>query len=596
MAFFEKTVIKLIQSVLSLWKGWVDFAPKFLLAVLAFALLTVFVQLSQSVSRATNVNGVELSYSSQTNDVGSTARVGVKIKNSSGSGKKIQIKKETYWCNGVGGGDGTAKVKCFDHGNAGWDGEFVLAGGQETSTDLSQQIGNNGNCGSAQVDIYVKVDGTTDGPYGGVAFKEPCPSNEKHFECVNDTCVKKDGPGPQSCDSSCGKVTRYKCDANSTCSPFQCKKGDSNCVTSCNRNDPNACKTATKYNTCENQSCVQKTCPVGQTCQTTCNPNDVNACKNQVTKYKCNANNTCAAFQCFPGDVSCVTSCDVNDVNACKSQVTKYKCSTDNTCAAFQCFPGDANCVTSCDVNDVNACKSQVTKYKCSTDNTCAAFQCFPGDANCVTSCDISDSSACKQTYFACDNFTCKKFVGSGTSTCANDDQCKAKTHFECSDNTCKEVAGGGSSDCSNDDQCKPVVNQNTFCDWLFVDPQTGSTGLTVNAQISGHTQNGGTVVQYRFNFGDGTGDTVQSGDKMPHTYTQNGTFVVNGYVIDNRGVQAGGSGACQKVVQVTAPGITPPPPSGKGGVPATGAETLLLPLFSLLGTFGWAIKRIRGN
>jgi hypothetical protein len=30
--------------------------------------------------------------------------------------------------------------------------------------------------------------------------------------------------------------------------------------------------------------------------------------------------------------------------------------------------------------------------------------------------------------------------------------------------------------------------------------------------------------------------------------------------------------------------------------VPSTGAESLFLPLFSLLGTFGWAIKRIRGN
>jgi hypothetical protein len=315
-----------------------------------------------------------------------------------------------------------------------------------------------------------------------------------------------------------------------------------------------------------------------------------------VANYRC--------IQCVPGTAgydACKDKPSCTNDAQCTPQ-TNFFC--DNNYACVSCVPGSAN---------YNDCKNKPT---CSTQDDCkvnsnffcndtkSCVECKPGSANyndCKNKPTCANDDACKtqeQSYYACnDNNTCQKYIGTGTSSCnPGSDDCSY--HNECVGTTCARIKGAyrGGAFCSSDSMCQPVVNQSTYCDWLFVDPQTGNAGVTVNAQLSGHTLNGGSISQYRFSFGDGTGDTVQSGDKLSHTFNQTGTYVVSGAVIDNRGIQAGGSGACQKVVQVVAPGVTPPPPSGKGGVPSTGAESLFLPLFSLLGTFGWAIKRIRGN
>lgn len=319
--------------------------------------------------------------------------------------------------------------------------------------------------------------------------------------------------------------------------------------------------------------------------------------------FYCDVNNY-RCIQCVPGSAgydACKNKPSCTNDAQCTPQ-TNYYC--DNNYACVSCVPGSAN---------YNECKNKPT---CSTQDDCkvnsnfycndtkSCVECKPGSANyndCKNKPSCANDDSCKtqeQSYYACnENNTCQKYNGVGTSSCnPGSDDCSY--HNECVGTTCARIKGAyrGGAFCSSDSMCQPVVNQSTYCDWLFVDPQTGNVGLTVNAQIAGHTINGGSISQYRFNFGDGTGDTVQSSDKLSHSFGQTGTYVISGAVIDNRGIQAGGSGACQKVVQVVPSGVTPPPPTGKGGVPSTGAETILLPLFSLLGTFGWAMKRVRGN
>lgn len=181
-----------------------------------------------------------------------------------------------------------------------------------------------------------------------------------------------------------------------------------------------------------------------------------------------------------------------------------------------------------------------------------------------------------------------------------------------------------------------PTPNQQTFCDNLSVSPLSGTPPTTVTATLTGHTVNGGSITQYQFNFGDGTSTVAQTGNSVQHTYPNVGTYLVNGYVVDNKSQVLGGSASCQKIVQISQTPVPTPTPSGNGGttiinnntnsnsnsntnnnninittggtsttlgtntvtrtrtVPSTGAEVAVFPVLSGLFGLGWKLKRIK--
>ncbi len=92
---------------------------------------------------------------------------------------------------------------------------------------------------------------------------------------------------------------------------------------------------------------------------------------------------------------------------------------------------------------------------------------------------------------------------------------------------------------------------QAVVCDNLTVDHASGTAPFTANFTLSGHTTGGGSVVNYKFDFGDGTTPVGQSSPTISHTFTNPRTFTIKGTVADNLGNIAGGSGSCTQTVTV---------------------------------------------
>lgn len=82
---------------------------------------------------------------------------------------------------------------------------------------------------------------------------------------------------------------------------------------------------------------------------------------------------------------------------------------------------------------------------------------------------------------------------------------------------------GGGSGGHRN----KPPVAR------LSVSPTTGAAPLAVTASGNGSTDSDGTIVQYDWDFGDGS---AASGPSAQHTYATVGEFIVKLTVTDDRG------------------------------------------------------------
>jgi len=91
------------------------------------------------------------------------------------------------------------------------------------------------------------------------------------------------------------------------------------------------------------------------------------------------------------------------------------------------------------------------------------------------------------------------------------------------------------------------------ICESLNVSPTSGNKDLLVTAIVAGADEDG-SIVEYRVNWGDGSGNEYQDNDTFTHTYTRTGKFTVKGWVKDNEGHWTGGSGDCERKVEVTEP------------------------------------------
>jgi PKD repeat protein len=78
----------------------------------------------------------------------------------------------------------------------------------------------------------------------------------------------------------------------------------------------------------------------------------------------------------------------------------------------------------------------------------------------------------------------------------------------------------------------------------LSASPTSGKKPLTVSFNASGSKDpnSGGSIVQYSFNFGDGTAVVTQSAPTISHTYTGATTHVASVTVTDKEGGTASAS------------------------------------------------------
>jgi len=67
--------------------------------------------------------------------------------------------------------------------------------------------------------------------------------------------------------------------------------------------------------------------------------------------------------------------------------------------------------------------------------------------------------------------------------------------------------------------------------------PSEPTAGRTVTFDASASTPNGGTIVSYVWNFGDGTPEVTEADPVTTHVFTSNGTFNVTLTVVDSEGL-----------------------------------------------------------
>jgi parallel beta-helix repeat protein len=89
----------------------------------------------------------------------------------------------------------------------------------------------------------------------------------------------------------------------------------------------------------------------------------------------------------------------------------------------------------------------------------------------------------------------------------------------------------------------------------LTVTPSSGTAPLNVTADASGSRDPDGTIVSYRFDFGDGTVVGPQPGSSATHTYAAAGSYTVQATVTDNGGATA----SATATVTVSTPANQPP-------------------------------------
>src|SRR5690606_13203801 len=104
----------------------------------------------------------------------------------------------------------------------------------------------------------------------------------------------------------------------------------------------------------------------------------------------------------------------------------------------------------------------------------------------------------------------------------------------------------------------------------ISAEPTSGTTPLKVTFSAAGSDDPDGTIVEYRWDFGDGTPVVVDTaGDDVQHTYTEGGTFTATLTVRDDGGKTQSAT------TEITATTANDPPVAVIGAEPTYGKAPL---------------------
>lgn len=93
---------------------------------------------------------------------------------------------------------------------------------------------------------------------------------------------------------------------------------------------------------------------------------------------------------------------------------------------------------------------------------------------------------------------------------------------------------------------------RNVICDSLTASVTSGTAPLAVTFTLAGHVTPTGSIVNYKFDFGDGTTPVAQTASSISHTFTNSGTFTVSGTVADDAGNVSPAVSACSIRISTT--------------------------------------------
>ncbi len=517
------------------WKKWESLAPQILLAFIALVLITIFLPtLAPKATLACPPLGW--------------------LQNGFVTGDLFKPTFNWTWENNSFGGSGL-HVNLYLWNCPARDSSCQSAFGSDTSgqpvTSMPYSMLNNGGgalwCNHTYYWYAYAGDSCTSAMFQENTywtFTTPACPPQQHHECQNNACALVSGAGADTCqsDNDCKPQTHMECQ-------------NMGCV-SVSGAGSNTCTSDTDcfHKICSNSACTK----VAGSGQSNCSSDS--DCVQQ-THMTCQ-NNACVSVA-GPGTNTCTN----------RNDCAHFTCQSNNTCGLVTGAGQD-----SCQTN--NDCVPQ-------THLECRNQACVPVSGAGSNSCNSNNDC---QTHRECRNQACTTVSGSGDNQCNVDGDCTVAQHRTCQNNACVTVSGAGATTCNTNSDCT-TPSQQAFCDSIVVNPTSGNVPTTVAATLYGHTQNGGSISTYNFNFGDGTSTTTQPGSSMSHMYNNAGSYMISGIVTDNLGNQVGGSN-CQRVVTVYQPqvlGVATPP-----AIPKTGPEDLVLVGMFGSGAAGWWLRKLK--
>lgn len=107
-----------------------------------------------------------------------------------------------------------------------------------------------------------------------------------------------------------------------------------------------------------------------------------------------------------------------------------------------------------------------------------------------------------------------------------------------------------------------PFESQKSGCSNVFVTGGNNApAGSDVQFLVTGYDNKSG-IKSYRMDFGNGQIKTNNVGN-FDLTFPNPGTYTINGYITDSKGVEKGGSGSCQVPLYITGAPIAVQPDTG---------------------------------
>jgi len=480
------------------------------------------------------------------------------------------------------------------------------------------------NDGSNHICAY---NGDTDGDAGDGQCESACGASS---QCDEKTPGASCGTGKE-CNNSCQCVTVCVCTSNtvggccdgcSYCPAGQVNNGAGTCVT------PSSTYHCNSWENCDNSECSATRRWYGctgtsETCSASLYQEEaVTASNGKVLRSDCSEVSPSTSYYCDYYENCSSGGCSADEYyRACNGSGS---CRTDNTYAYHVDVIASAghSLTSSCGTSGSTLCDSTWRASSGTGDNhygkggaySCQGMCDGSGDCEYAVNCEgicsgtldisISGSGTCTVTASlsatGCNGLAWQVKDSGGATKCSGTVS-GSPYSTTCSNwtvgvgtHTYNLYIGGLNKD-SDAVTCSETPNEPPTCDYLWASPDSGNAPLGVSFTASG-SDSDGTIVQYEFDFGDGSSKVYSSTAGTNHTYNTASTYCAKLRVQDDNGAWSTNTGNCpggictaQIMVTEAGAAINPPqvrtvPISEKGTV-NTGSATFWGELTNMGGT-----------
>ena len=426
---------------------------------------------------------------------------------------------------------------------------------------------------------------------------------------LTSTCGNQDATADVKCASTVNKCTAGQCSGEKRYP--ECQSGGTCDSSATSYYTPETVYAATGYT-------LTSTCGTSGT--TLCGYSSWNACngpcQKKRDKLRCDSSHNCnydvgddysncsADTACSGGTCSSLNYCATNqcrDGGGWHHKCSK-RCDGSNNCTNW----ADATCVDHC-TNGIQDCDETGvdTGGSCPVGCSGSLTVSISGSGTCTVTASLTASNCNGQAWQIKDdgNIKCSGTVsGSPYSYTCSSWTVSTGTYTY-------NLYIGGALKNSKSVTCSATANNPPTCNYLNASPTSGNAPLTISFTGNG-SDSDGSIVEYEFDFGDGSPKVYSSTAGATHTYNAVSTYCAKLRVKDDDGAWSTNTGSCPGgtcTVQITVieagAGINPP---GVTTNPATNITTNSATLngilngmgnaFSCLVWFEWGITTSYGN